>query len=144
MDKRIIAATWFGLEKIAGKEADRSSLAVGTHALQLSIDGRVMDQPISLAIDGTLAVAPNSTRADSSGPSKALLVGWILAKLNTATREKILRELPELWAEHKETLPDLDQDLVAATSQLLKRMRAKKRITISGAVSPQYRLTYEP
>lgn len=64
----------------------------------------------------------------------------ILAKLNPATRAKILRELPENFAEAGGKLPVVSEELVEAVAAMLKRLRAKITVTSRGPVRCEYRV----
>jgi len=122
------AALWAALNKVASKEGDRDELvAGGKHAVDLELSGKVDDQPVHYDVQAVLTVGHDQQKASSVTPDPALLLANVLAKLNHTTREKILRELPEQFAESDGRLPAVGSDLLAATNEMLKQLRAKRR-----------------
>ena len=70
-----------------------------------------------------------------------VIEGWILNKLNTATRQKLLRELPEAFAAAGNRLPEVSVELQEATRLLLRRLRAKVDQQVKAPVGCKYTLT---
>lgn len=128
------------LAKMAGNEPWRDELAAGSaHTAELTVTGKVDNQPIEpVAIKSILTIGHDSQRASSSGPDTAELVGCILMKLNEATRNSILRELPAIYAEQGCELPVVPREIAAATDAMLKSLRSKKQIDVRGSVSCKY------
>jgi len=137
----VAAAAYTALAKVGGKEANRDDLAAGaTHAVRLAIAGQIDGEEFETYIAADLSVGHDSTRASSTGPKQGELIAVILGKLNTATRDKILRELPEEFAANDNQLPAVDTTAVDAVDSMLKRLRAKKTQNVRGSVSCSYRL----
>lgn len=138
---QIAAAVWAALGKIAGKETRRELLAGGLEiGLELEIKGLVDGQLFAQNVVGALSVGADTTRTSSSAPDRAKLVAWILSQLNTQTREKILRELPESFAAAGNKLPDVDPVLLEATEGMLGRLRAKVSQPVQGPLSCRYHM----
>lgn len=135
------AAVWFALAKTADKEANRDDLPAGSaHDVRLRITGEVDGNPVDQSIAAILTVGHDSTRATSATPAVDRLIGSILAKLNTATREAVLRELPEQFEAAGCVLPEVPADVVEKTATMLKRLRAKQSQAVRGPVSVKYSL----
>jgi len=137
----VAAVLWSALGKVASKEGERDALTAGSrHCVQLEVVGTVDQQPLQYEIDAVLNIGHDQQRASSITPDQAHLVANVLAKLNPTTRNKILRELPERFAEAGGKLPEVSEELLAATTQMLKRLRAKKTVKSHGPVRCEYRL----
>ena len=83
---------------------------------------------------GTLTVGHDSTTSATVTPSATELLALVLGKLNTATRESILRELPDDFAAAGGKMPDLEPSLVEAAGELCKALRQKVDQPRRGAV----------
>ncbi|MBN2024058.1 MAG: hypothetical protein JW809_14845 [Pirellulales bacterium] len=144
-DPELAAVLWHALERVAGKEGRRDHLTAGErYDLKLAITGEIAGQPIdAVRVAGILSVGHDSTRASSTGPKAELLLAHVLARLNERTREKICRELPEVFAREGNQLPAADPAIVAAATNLLARLRAKTEITARGPVSCPYTIALE-
>ncbi len=134
------ALVWAALDKAAGKEKRRELLQPGAkHNVSLELSGAVDGQAIDRRqVAGVLSIGHDSTRASSSGPAAGEVLGYLLAKLNPKTREKILRTLPEEFAAGGGKLPAVDADIVAAAENLLGRLRNKVTKESRGAVNFSY------
>ena len=143
--KQETAVVWAALEKIAGKERRRELLQPGAkHNVALSVSGSIDDRTIDRRkIAGVLSVGHDSTRTSSSGPGMTEVVGYLLAKLNPRTREKILRTLPEEFAAGENTMPVVDGDILESAKNLLGRLRAKQTVSAKGPVSFHYTVACE-
>ncbi len=136
------AAMWATLQKIAGKELDRSLLAAGhNYDVDLTIAGTVDGQPVGRTTHSILSVGHDSKRASSVGPPAEALVGFILSKLNTATRQKLLAELPEAFARAGNRLPPVSVELEEVSRLLLGRLRAKVQQQVKAPISCKYTLS---
>ena len=129
---------WAALGKVAGKEADRDGLEAGSrHEVSLHVSGDVDGRRIHQRIEAILSVGHDQQKATSVTPEQPKLIAAILSKLNAATRERILNDLPEEF-EAEGQLPELDKELVVAAGAMLKRLRASKQITANGPVRCEY------
>jgi hypothetical protein len=137
----VAAIAWHALLKTADKEACRDDLEAGsTHIVNLNVAGDIDGQAFDQHITAVLAVGHESTRATSATPSVDRVIASILAKLNEATREAILRDLPEVYAANGCELPEVPAAIAEKTSAMLQRLRAKKQIDVRGSVSVKYSL----
>ena len=66
----------------------------------------------------------------------------VLAKLNTATRESILRELPADFAAAGAEYPEVPQPIVEATEALTASLRRKVSQHRRGAVSGKFSIKH--
>jgi len=135
------AAVWAALQKISGKELCRDGLPGGSQydlklELRVTVDGLAWSRRMT----ALLVVGHESLRVTSATPNAAKLLACILGRLNRQTREKLLRELPEAFAEAGNKLPEVDRVLLDASESFLKRLRAKVSQTAKGLVSCQYKL----
>lgn len=131
---------WQALSYVAGKQADRDSLTAGAaHHVRLEISGAIDGQPLEpVAFEGRLTIGHDSTRASSAVPNQGQVLAWILGKLNAATREAILRDLPAEFAAHGGALPEVPCGLVAEAETLLAALRTSKQVTARGPVKCEY------
>ncbi len=77
------------------------------------------DIDAAVSIQGILAVGEDTEAASSVTPQPDQLLAFVLGKLNTATREKLLRELPEEFAANGNDMPETDDSLVDAVHDML-------------------------
>ncbi len=77
------------------------------------------DIDAAVSIQGILAVGENTEAASSVTPQPDQLLAYILGKLNTATREKLLRELPEEFVANGNDMPASHDSLVDAVHDML-------------------------
>lgn len=136
----ISPVAWQALSYVAGKESDRDALQAGaTHTVDLILAGRIDGRPIeALAISGRLNVGQDSVRASSSVPNCSQVLGWILGKLNQATREAVLRDLPAEFAGNGSSLPEVASGLVAQAEGLMAALRSTKQTAVRGSVKVEY------
>lgn len=136
-----LAIAWVTLERVSVKEGSRDRLSAGaTHDVDIRIAGSVDGLPFEQSIAALLTIGHDQVKATSATPDQAQLLAYLLSKLNGTTREKLLRELPEQFAEAGDRLPDVDSVLVEAAAVMLKRLRGKKSIQARGPVRCEYRL----
>jgi len=135
------AVMWATLGAIAKKEGQRERLtASAQYPVDLYIRAKMGAETLIKDVESSLSVGADSVRASSSAPNTEHLLGLVLSKLNAATREKILRELPEMFAKAGNKLPEVDELLVDLAKSLLQRLRAKQTKTIKGSVSCHYQI----
>lgn len=133
--EELTAAALMAAGKIADKESARDGLTDGhDYVFDLRVSGSIDSLPVDQTYCGILSVGSPTTRASSSTPYKELL-SYVLGKLNAATRESILRDLPEDYAAGP--LP-CDPETEAAVETTLKRLRATTQTTVKGSVSCRY------
>ncbi len=81
------------------------------------------DIDAAVSIQGILAVGEDTEAASSVTPQPDQLLAYVLGKLNTATREKLLRELPEEFVANGNDMPASDEGLVDAVHDMLAKLR---------------------
>jgi len=133
------AVAWHALSRIADKESCRDDLrAGGVHVVKLAVSGTIDGQPVHESLDAILTVGHDSERASSSLPAVGHLVAAILAKLNTATRDSILANLPSEFVDNGYTLPAVPDTLIAQATGMLTRLRATQTVPVRGSVACKY------
>lgn len=133
------AAVFAALAKIAEKEGDRDQLVDGaTHQVAIEILAKVDGVPFEANASAMLSVGHASTRASSTTPNVAHVLALVLGKLNAATRDKILSELPEDFERNGGLLPEVAETAIEAADNMLRRLRAKVQTTVRGSVSCKY------
>ena len=96
-DTKLSAAAWAAIGKIASKQNWRDGLAPGArHEVELSLSALVDGEPFEQDIAAVLTVGHDQQKATSATPNQSQLVAAILAKLNRATRQKVLREFQKI------------------------------------------------
>lgn len=136
----LAAFAWAGIAKVCEKEFNREEIGDGQSKhvdlhIAARIDGQVFQQ--NLSVD--LTVGHGSERATSQTPQANVLIGYLLSKMNEATREAVLRDLPEQFDPAAENgYPEFDAAISEASNAMLKKLRAKVRVEVSGSISCQY------
>jgi hypothetical protein len=137
----VSSIAWHALAKVAAKEGSRDDLQPGSsHVCRLSVNGDIDGREFDESFEAILSVGHDTTKASSATPELPLLVANILAKLNAATRESVLRDLPEVFAANGGKLPAVDAAITGAAESMLQRLRAKSTVTARGAVTCKHSL----
>lgn len=125
---------------ISGKESRRDDVPDGFHSsgIELSIAAKINGQIYRQSYTADLSVGHKQTAATSSLPNMEMVVGHILAQLNAATREAVIRQLPEIYAANGGELPDVPAAIAEAADGLLSKLRATKSVERRGCVSAKY------
>ncbi len=130
---------WKTLEKVAAKEQNRDELSDGhSHRVDLEILGTVDGKPVFQKISSVLSVGHAITKSSSVNPQIVELVGYILGKLNQATRERILADIPADFADNDNRLPETDTDRTEEARQFLKALRRCVSVKSRGPVKCEY------
>lgn len=136
-----LPALWTSLAYVAGKEADRDALADGSITLiDLTVSGSIDGLSVVKRISGQLTVGRSTEKSSSSTPNIDHIVGAILGKLNPATREAVIRDLPAEYAAGGQCLPELSVGLAVQAENLLAALRQTKRVVSRGAIRCDYAL----
>ncbi len=139
------AAAYTTLAKIADKEISRDDIPDGfSGKVELLIAARINGKIIQEVFDSTISVGHASQRASTVTPQPAALLALVLSKLNTATREKILNELPADFVANGNAMPEPSPELTAEAEGLLAKLRANKPQTVRGNVSVKHVKGDEP
>jgi hypothetical protein len=137
----------------AKRENRAASLSpILSHALAVAVKKLAADSRDLLApgayeiaenvrIVGTLTVGHDSETSATHTPSADLLLGLVLSKLNTATRESILRDVAADFAAAGNEYPDVPEEIVEATEAFTAGLRRKVTQKRRGAVSGQFSIS---
>lgn len=137
-ETEVSAVAWAALERAASKECRRELLAEGSRReVELRIDGTIDEEPFVRSVRGPLCVGHAGVRAASSGPDANHLLAIVLGKLSAKTREKLLEELPDRFAELGR-LPDVPDARIDEAKRLFQRLRTKVQQAVRPAVSFPY------
>ncbi len=130
------AALFHALLKSAEKEAVRADLTGGSaYVIAVRIAGTVDGLKVSHTLAGRLTVGADYTRSASATPSIDRVVAAILGKLNTKTREAVMRDLVAEFTANSGELPDAGSGVAEEAAQFLSRLRATKSVDARGPVS---------
>ena len=122
------------LGKFAARHTDRDAMPDDAeYNVDIAIAAKVDGEPYTAEIAAGVHVGRLSTRASSVGHSQDHLIAAILAKLNTTTRDKVLRDLPDEF-ERVGGLPPVTDEALAAVEAFRKRLRAKVSQQVRGSV----------
>lgn len=127
--------------KIIEKEMVRDEIVDGSnHKVELMIAARIDGQHVfSRQYEADFSVGHTSERASGQNPNVAKLLACVLSKLNTQTREALLRDLPQEFAANGGEFPPVDESISAAADGMLKQMRAAMPKTkVRGAISVKH------
>ena len=90
--------------------------------------------PFDQDVSSIVIVGHQQKRTSSVNPQIAELIALILGKLNSATRNKILNDLPAEFQENDNRLPVANAALVEEVKQMLRKLRETKTVTVNPAV----------
>ena len=132
---------WAALEKIGHKHKNRSAIAPNSvHEVNLHLSGTVNGEPFEQDLYSIVSVGCDQQKATSATPDLPKLIAVILGKLNRATREKLLAEIPTEFAHNDGEMPNCSQAIVAQTDLMLKKLRSEKQIRVKGSVRCQTKM----
>jgi hypothetical protein len=89
----------------------------------------------TVRVVGTLSVGHDADTAATVTPGADVLLGLVLAKLNSTTRQAILRELPADFAAAGADYPAVPDEIVAEAEALTAQLRRKVTQHRRGAVT---------
>lgn len=129
---------WAAMEKVGKKELDSDQLEEGTsHTVSMHIEGTIDEQPFSEIIESLVTIGYQQQKTSSVNPQVAELVAWILSKLNRATRNRILSDLPKEF-EEQDAMPKSSKVLVDEVNHMLLQLRQTKTVTARGPIRCEY------
>ena len=102
------------------------------------------DIDAAVSLRGVLTVGEDTVTASSVTPQSDQLLALVLAKLNTATREKLLRELPQDFVDNGSEMPPTDEGLVEAVREMLTKLRRRVTRPRRGSVSGSFDIAAVP
>jgi len=134
------AAAWECTNYIGKKESRRDDVPDGFSAkdIEVSLAVKIEGQIYRQFFKADLTVGHGQDTATSSLPEMGAIIGHILAQLNQATREAVIRELPAIYAANDSDLPEVPKAIAEAAEGLLSKLRATKTVHRRGAVSAKY------
>jgi len=122
------------LEAFGKQEGDRGKLVSGgEHDVAVKILGRVDGIETGLVFDAMIYVGHDSRGASSSSVKREELVAFLLSKLSPVVRDKLLDELPGIYAKDKK-LPSVEPALIKEANRLCKRLNQRKTVPKEGNV----------
>lgn len=125
------------MEKIGKKELDSDQLEEGTsHTVSMHIEGTIDEQPFTEIIESLVTIGYQQEKTSSVNPQVAKLIAWILSKLNRATRNRILSDLPQEFEERG--MPASTRALVDEVNHMLLQLRQTKTVTARGPIRCEY------
>ena len=128
---------WAAMEKIGKKELDSKLLDDGTsHTVSMHIEGTIDEQPFSETIESLVSIGLQHQKTSSVNPQVVELIAWILGKLNRATRNRILSDLPQEFAESG--MPESSPSLVDEVDHMLLQLRQTKTVNARGPIRCEY------
>ena len=89
----------------------------------------------AFGIVGTVCVGRDTETAATVTPDANELLALVLSKLNFATRQRILRELPADFSSNGNRMPTVDTELIEEASTLCQSLRYKITQRRRGAVT---------
>lgn len=142
LDKSSTASVvWAALEKIAAKQKLPDEIVDGSrHSVQLKIEAEVDGEPFQSQLQSMLSVGHTLSRSSSVNPQVPELIAWILSKLNRATRNRILADLPDEFAAGGNSIPVTSEVLVSEVEHMLRQLRQTKNIQTRGPIRCEYSL----
>jgi hypothetical protein len=128
---------WAAMEKIGKKELDSNMLAEGTsHTVSMNIKGTIDEQPFCETIESLVSIGHQQQKSSSINPQVAELIAWILGKLNRATRDRILIDLPQEFADNG--MPESSPSLIDEVEHMLMQLRQMKTVMARGPIRCEY------
>ena len=129
---------WAAMEKVGKKELNSNMLDEGTsHTVSMQIEGTIDEQPFSETIESLVSIGFQQQKTSSVNPQVAELIAWILSKLNRATRNRILSDLPEEFEEQGD-MPESSSMLLDEVNHMLLQLRRTKTVTARGPIRCEY------
>lgn len=140
-DSSLGHVVWAALEKIGHKQMKPEELEQGSsHEVTMSIRGNVDGHPFEQQISSILSIGFEHTKSSSVNPQVPQLIALILSKLNRATRNRILSDIPAEFCENDNQLPETSLVLLDEVEHMLKRLRQSKTVQARGPVRCEYTL----
>ncbi len=135
------SAVFAALEKIGSKQKEPRELVNGRqHSIRMLITGEIDDQLFEQSVVSILSIGHAQQRSSSVNPQVPELVAYILGKLNTVTRERILADVPVEFRQNENRLPESSPELLERSKAMLKELRQTKKVIARGPVRCEYSL----
>jgi hypothetical protein len=132
------------MEKVGAKQKKPDHLADGaSHSVRMLIKGEVDGQLFEQSIVSIVSIGHRQEKSSSVNPQVAELIAYVLSKLNSATRERILADVPTDFCDNGMQLPESSKELVNSAKAMLKKLRATKTVTARGPVRCEYTLMHD-
>jgi hypothetical protein len=130
---------WAAMEKVGHKQLKPKMLAEGSrHLVALRVEGEVDGVPFRQKLTSVVTIGHEQEKTSSVNPQVPELVAYILSKLNSATRDRLLSNIPNEFVENGNQLPKPSLVLVDEAKQMLKQLRETKTVTARGPIRCNY------
>ncbi len=130
---------WAAMEKVGQKKLKPKMLAEDSrHLVALRVEGEVDGVPFRGSLTSIVTIGQEQEKSSSVTPQVPELVAYILSKLNTATRSRILSDIPAEFAENENRLPESTPVLVDEAKRMLKKLRGSKTVTARGPIRCEF------
>ena len=132
---------WAAMEKVGHKQLKPDLIADGSrHLVDLKLEGKVDGVSFRQRVTSVVTIGHEREKASSVTPQVPELVAYVLSKLNSATRSRILNDIPLDFEENDNQLPSSDPELVQEVKQMLKTLRQTKTVVARGPIRVEYTL----
>ncbi len=132
---------WAALEKIGSKNKNRDAIPENSvHQVELRLSGTVDGESFEQSLSSIVSIGSDLQKATSAIPDLPKLIALILAKLNRATRERLLQDIPNEFFENDHEIPNCSEVIVDQTERMLKKLRREKQIFVKGPVRCETRM----
>ena len=130
---------WAAMEKVGHKQLKPKMLAEGSrHMVALRVEGEVDGVPFRQSLTSVVSIGYEKEKSSSVNPQVPELVAYILSKLNSSTRNRILNDIPDEFVENGNQLPTPSPVLVDEARHMLKRLRQTRTVTARGPIRCEY------
>ena len=136
---------WAALEKIGSKKKNRDAIKEDSvHQVDLQLSGTVNGESFEQQLSSILSVGTDLQKATSAIPDLPKLIAVILGKLNRATRERLLQDIPNEFFANDEQIPACSDVIMDQTERMLRKLRREKQIQVKGPVRCEIPPDLEP
>jgi len=130
---------WAAMGKVGQKQLKPKMLAEGSrHLVALRVEGEVDGVPFRQKLTSVVTIGHEQEKSSSVTPQVPELVAYILSKLNSATRDRLLNDIPKEFVECGNRLPTPSPVLVDEAKHMLKKLRETKTVVARGAIRCEY------
>lgn len=130
---------WAAMEKVGQKKLKPKMLKEDSrHLVALRVEGEVDGIPFRQCLTSIVSIGQEQEKSSSVTPQVPILVAYILSKLNSATRDRLLSDIPEDFLENDNQLPDVDAGVLDEAKQMLKKLRNSKTVTARGPIRCEF------
>jgi len=133
---------WGALERVASKQKNPDDIGEGSrHIVNFDVQGLIDGHLFRQSVDSVVTVGHRQTRASSVTPGVPELLAYVLGKLNHATRQRILNDVPVDFASNDCVLPESDPGIVEQAKALLAALRSSRTVQVRAPFRCQFMMT---